>query len=132
MSGTCAMQRYGAIWQSSFILISPRERASRKSCETRFSRKFGAKLSASIIKAHPPVLRRSRRQRVEEAAYQLLFANRIRARLAASEARSATERRQRPGLKASASAPAGAGRIWSTTYGHCEFRSAYEQERLLG
>src|SRR5215475_7392142 len=57
MSVTSDMLRSSAIWQSVSTLISPQEKASRRSFETRFSRKSGTRLTASIKESRPPASR---------------------------------------------------------------------------
>src|SRR5262249_13807572 len=54
---TSGMLRSSAIWQSGSTLISPQEKASRRSFETRFSRKSGTRLTASIKESRPPASR---------------------------------------------------------------------------
>src|SRR5260370_19527098 len=54
---TSGMLRSSAIWQSGFTLITPPEKASRRLFETRFSRKSGSRLTASIKESRPPVSR---------------------------------------------------------------------------
>src|SRR6516164_80952 len=56
-SVTSDMLRSSAIWQSVSTLISPQEKASRRSFETRFSRKSGTRLTASIKESRPPASR---------------------------------------------------------------------------
>src|SRR5262249_40580736 len=58
MSVTSGMLRSSAIWQSGSTLISPQEKASRRSFETRSSRKSGTRLTASIKESRPPASRR--------------------------------------------------------------------------
>src|SRR5499433_898391 len=58
MSVTSDMLRSSAIWQSGSTLISPQEKASRRSFETRFSRKSGTRLTASIKQSRLPAARR--------------------------------------------------------------------------
>src|SRR6266699_5283125 len=58
MSATSGMLRSSAIWQNGSTLITPPDKASKRLFETRFSRKSGARLSASIRASRPPAPRR--------------------------------------------------------------------------
>jgi hypothetical protein len=53
MSATSGMLRSSVIWQSGSTLITPPDKASRRLFETRYSRKSGTRLTASIKESQP-------------------------------------------------------------------------------